>query len=151
MDIPGNRDKSGRELRRAVRRKIEDAPDCAKLHCVLKEWAMSQNHAPIQDSSSDDLVNTVMRYIENHIGERLTLAAIAGEVYLNPDYLCRLFKRRTGENLISYILQYKISLAKEELMEGKTISQISEYLGFSSEGHFITTFKNIVGRHQGPI
>lgn len=149
MDIPGNRDKSGRELRRAVRRKIEDAPDCAKLHCVLKEWAMSQNHAPIQDSSSDDLVNTVMRYIENHIGERLTLAAIAGEVYLNPDYLCRLFKRRTGENLISYILQYKISLAKEELMEGKTISQISEYLGFSSEGHFITTFKKYCGKTPG--
>lgn len=139
----GNR----RKEKKAFQKKINEAETCGRLHCFLKEWLMELDFTVSE--SSDDLICTVVNYIKENIGERLTLGVIAGQVYLNPDYLCKLFKQKTGENLISYILKYKILLAKGYLMEGKRISEISEILGFSSEGHFITTFKKYAGQTPG--
>lgn len=119
--------------------RIEACQNGEELLEILLQWAEEFDY--ILSYPKDELVERVVSYIRGNIGEKLTLSDLAQQVYLNPDYLCRIFKKKTGENLISYILKYKINVAKNYLDRGYTNAEITEKLGFSSEGHFITTFK----------
>ena len=128
--------------------RILECGSCEELFCCMQEWISSLDDLAGCANSGDSLIGEVIRYIQNNIGEKLTLGSIAKQVYLNPDYLCKLFKKKTGENLIAYILKYKISLSKEYLREGRRITQISECLGFSSEGNLSQHSKRSVGLHR---
>lgn len=46
------------------------------------------------------LVVKAIQYIEVHYGGKITLKDMARELHLSPNYLCELFKRHTGKNLM---------------------------------------------------
>jgi two-component system response regulator YesN len=71
---------------------------------------------------------------------------IAGEFYLTPEYLAKLYKKKTGMNLKDYINEYRIEVAKELLKTGeKNISNIAETVGFDNFSYFSTLFKKMTG------
>lgn len=47
----------------------------------------------------------IKHYIRTHCGDELTRTSLAEIVYLNPDYLARLFKKETGVSLGNYIIK----------------------------------------------
>ena len=49
------------------------------------------------------LIDTVREYIDAHLEQDLTRAHLSRIVYLNPDYLARLFKKELGVSLGQYI------------------------------------------------
>lgn len=87
------------------------------------------------------------RYIATNIqNESMNRESIANAVFLNPDYLSRLFKHETGQSLSDYILEQRLSLAKSLLVSTNLpISDISLHLGYSSFSYFSRTFKNATG------
>ncbi|WP_186328752.1 response regulator [Bacillus sp. X1(2014)] len=113
----------------------------------LKDWviyisdvAMNQLHVPQEKGS---VVNIVKQYIRNHLGEqRLTREEIANYVYLNPDYLTRLFKKQTGVSISEYLQQQRIEYAKE-LLAGTNlpVSEVALSVGYSNFSYFSTIFK----------
>lgn len=88
----------------------------------------------------------VLRHIHSNLHTKITVEEVAKKLNINANYLSQLFKKEMGENFSSYILRVKITFAKH-LMEttSKTISEISEYLAFSSQSHFIRVFKKETG------
>ncbi len=106
--------------------------------------ALLPNH-----SMRDPIIDTVIHYIQENIETKIMLIDIGKSIHMNPDYLCRLFKKKTGENLMSYIQKYKIEQAKQLLLEGASITQTSNRLGFSTEAHFITCFRKVTGTTPG--
>lgn len=68
------------------------------------------------------------------------------EVHMSRSHLSILFNKRYGRNLIDYIHKIKIAKAKELLKDhGKSITQIADYLGYSSSSHFTRVFCSIEG------
>ena len=69
---------------------------------------------------------------------------IAGYLYLNPDYLSRLFRKKTGQSLKDYIIEMKIERAKY-LMENTPLSigVIAAKVGFANFSYFSQVFKRI--------
>ncbi|MNW10759.1 Arabinose operon regulatory protein [compost metagenome] len=67
-------------------------------------------------------------------------------VYLNPDYLARLFKRETGISLGSYVIQVRIAAARH-LLETTSLSvyTIASKTGYSNYSYFSKLFKQEVG------
>lgn len=60
--------------------------------------------------------------------------------------LSRIFKAHTGYTIVEYLSSIKINSAKESLLyTDKTISEISQELGYASISHFNRTFKKIIG------
>jgi len=115
----------------------------------LQEWvvyvadvAINQLH-PLQEKES--VVEIVKQYINENIGEqRLSRVSIANRVYLNPDYLTRLFKKETGLSLTDYLQQHRIEYAKRLLLETNlTISEIALASGYSNFSYFSTVFKKM--------
>lgn len=92
------------------------------------------------------LVIDVKNYILHHLSEQITATAIANALYISRGYLCEKFKKESGTTLSDFILSSKTEEAKQLLtLTDKSISAISEYLGFSSQSHFNNTFKKYTG------
>ncbi len=84
----------------------------------------------------------VANYIQHHLSEPITVENIAKELYLSRPYLSRKFIEETGESLTDFILKEKTEEAKRLLRySDKSLTAISDYLGFSSPGHFSRVFR----------
>ena len=84
----------------------------------------------------------VANYIQHHLSEPITAADIAKELFLSRPYLSRKFIEETGESLTDFILKEKTEEAKRLLRySDKSLTAISNYLGFSSQSHFSRVFK----------
>jgi len=84
----------------------------------------------------------VANYIQHHLSEPITAEDIAKELYLSRPYLSRKFSEETGDSLTDFILKEKTEEAKRLLRySDKSLTAISNYLGFSSQSHFTRVFK----------
>ena len=94
----------------------------------------------------DSVIDIVLHYIHQHYAEDLTRTMLADLVYLNPDYMARLFKKQTGASIISYITTYRIEKAKEFLQNPSlSISAVASKVGYGNYSYFSKLFKDIVG------
>ncbi|CCF25439.1 Response regulator containing CheY-like receiver domain and AraC-type DNA-binding domain [Leuconostoc citreum LBAE C10] len=88
----------------------------------------------------------IKSYINEHIGENITLNDIASALHASKKTLNPAFKKEYKLTITQFIRQRKIAVAKELLIacESSTI-EISELLSFSSQSYFIKTFKDLTG------
>ncbi|HTG71174.1 MAG TPA: helix-turn-helix domain-containing protein [Candidatus Udaeobacter sp.] len=121
----------------------------------MKEWilylvevAMNRIHA-LQENLS--LVEKVKRFINEHIGEQsLTREEVANFVYLNPDYLNRVFKKEEGMSISDYVQLQRIEYAKQLLTRSEySVSDIAVQSGYSNLSYFSTLFKKMTGMNPG--
>ena len=92
------------------------------------------------------LVAQVTSYIEEHLGERLTVEAIAAHFHYSRARLSTIYKFHTGFGINEMITYKRIKQAKILLSEQKkSVAQISEELGFSSPQYFSHKFTEAVG------
>ena len=87
-----------------------------------------------------------MDYIYSHLNSRLTIEELADYTGLSTSYLSRLFKQELGVAISTYISEKKIEKAQHLLKYSDfSLIEIANYLAFSSQSHFIQTFKKSVG------
>lgn len=87
-----------------------------------------------------------MDYIYNHMNCRITVDELAEYADLSPSYLSRLFKKELNISISDYICEMKIEKAQHLLKYSDySLIDIANHLAFSSQSHFIQTFKKLVG------
>ena len=98
------------------------------------------------DSVGNLLVQKAIRYVEVHYGGRITLKDMSEELHLSPNYLCELFKRHTGKNLMEYVTEYRMIKARTYLnhVEYK-VSDVAEMVGYKEAKYFSSAFKKTYG------
>lgn len=85
-------------------------------------------------------------YIYDNLHSKIFLDDLAQIAGLSPSYLSKLFHSETGVTVAQYITNKKIDAAKNLLVfTNHTTTDISNYLCFSSESHFISVFKKATG------
>ena len=88
----------------------------------------------------------VRRYIERHLGSRLTNSALAALVQRNEDHFARAFKKSVGCPPHAYIVQRRVEHAKLLLMGSNLrLCQIALATGFSDQAHLSRRFRETVG------
>lgn len=93
-----------------------------------------------------ELIESALEFINNNYNKKITLQAVATKLHISRNYLCHLFKIKTGYKFCEYINLQRVNKAKELIEEDKkTFEFISFDCGFSSQSHFSTTFKKYVG------
>lgn len=99
-----------------------------------------------QKVKEDQIVKQAQLYIQEHYATDLSLADIAKQSYLHPNYFSALFKKKTGVTIRDYILQIRIAKAKE-LMDNPELKLIDIALavGYEDQAHFNRAFKNVTG------
>lgn len=104
---------------------------------------VSQYRIPPQ---ADSTTRKIIDYITSHINEPITVSEIAVLVGFDRSYLTKKFKKEIGMTLSQFIRKTKLEEAKNLLIFSDiTISEISNYLYFSSQSHFQRAFKEYTG------
>ena len=97
-------------------------------------------------TKSHTIIEKINEYIHENYAQDIGRNEIAGIFYLTPEYLAKLYKKRTGIYLKDYINEYRVEKAKELLKLGdKNVSDVAELVGFDNFSYFSTLFKKITG------
>ena len=92
-------------------------------------------------------INKAILYIERNLSEKLVLEDIAKRAYFSPFHFHRVFSLVVGETVNNFIIRKKIEKAAVFFMhhKEKTITEVSELLGFTSLSSFSRAFKKFYG------
>lgn len=97
-------------------------------------------------STENATINRVIRYIQNNISSKLLVDDIAKALHVSSNYIFTRFKSEMNMTVNDFITQEKVRKAEYYLIfTDKSLIEISEYLGFSSQSYFQTVFKKIKG------
>ncbi len=116
---------------------------------VLRDAGMKECHAPKEETENATLL-LAKKYIEDNITRAPTVAAVAAYCHLSPKQLTRIFERFEGTTPAHYITAARIARIEQLLSESNlSLSEISEYMYFSSEYYLNSFFKKHAGLPPG--
>jgi AraC family transcriptional regulator len=88
----------------------------------------------------------VLSYIEDNVGEDISLSEIAAVSGLSVSHFKRLFRESVGLPVHQYLIRRRLERAKELLAEGKlSISQIAIETGFAHQSHLARHMRRVFG------
>jgi AraC-like DNA-binding protein len=92
----------------------------------------------------------VTDYLAAHLAEDIPLQILSDLVKLSRSYFSRAFKVSTGLAPHQWLLQARISKAKQLLLEtDRPLAQIAIDVGFADQAHFTRTFRREAGESPG--
>ena len=93
-------------------------------------------------SSNNNLIFEIQEYLENNYKDNITLENTALSFHINQYYLSHLFKKITGFTFKEYLINLRLSHAKNLLVQSeKSVGDICYESGFNNINHFIRIFK----------
>jgi Response regulator containing CheY-like receiver domain and AraC-type DNA-binding domain len=114
----------------------------------LDEQKMSSDTADNvfhDEKINDRVIKEIINYINYDLSDS-SLKSLAEKVGINPVYLSRYFKEKTGMNFIDYLIKRKMEKAEDLLYSTNLpIVEISELVGYSNEKNFSRAFKKYHG------
>ncbi len=133
--------KPGAQALYSLMRLLRDLSEASDLS-ILKAQAL-QITKPDADAKR---VEKIYHFISTHYREEISLQALATEVGLTKNSLCRFFKQVTGSTILSFIHQYRISQSRELLEDSAAnVSEIAFQSGFNDVGFFNRKFREVTG------
>lgn len=131
---------------------IRDMKIYEKLTALLT-LLMEESWNPDTDrkgtSRKRDLQN-VKEYLDEHYQQKITLDGLSEMFYINKFYLTRIYKDQFGISINSYLLQVRITHAKQMLrFTDLSIEEISHECGMNDANYFSRMFKKVEGMTPG--
>ncbi|MCG7216027.1 helix-turn-helix domain-containing protein [Paenibacillus mucilaginosus] len=106
------------------------------------EQVRNEHHA----SRKKDTIAEIKAYVEEHFHEPISLADLSARFFINPYYLSQLFKQKTGETYLNYLVQIRMNKAKELLaMTDQKVYEICQAVGYSDSQYFSRLFEKLTG------
>ncbi len=116
---------------------------CAERHtsAVLGEGDFKNHFKRV------DKFNDMVKFIEEHSTEPLTVSSIAEKFFVTPSHFSHFFKKKSGKSVIQYLNEVRILKARLLLeQEDITISEVALQVGFDDINYFSRKFKQITGQ-----
>ncbi|WP_083258695.1 AraC family transcriptional regulator [Cellulosilyticum sp. I15G10I2] len=106
---------------------------------MVETFIEKVNH--VSTSKFSLVIRNTMTYIMNHLSDKLTLHAIADNVYVHPNYLSALFKKEVGITLFQYIIKRRIEESTYFLKySSESIADIAAFYQFCNQSYYIKMF-----------
>ena len=101
-----------------------------------------------EDASHQETFSRMIRYIEEHYSEKISLEDLAAFSQYNRTYVSTLFKNTVGVNFHEYLTRVRFQQALRELASTqKTLTDIALDNGFSDLKSFNKIFRAFIGRN----
>ncbi|WP_440961738.1 response regulator transcription factor [Paenibacillus nitricinens] len=99
------------------------------------------------DGGEHYVVEQTKSILEREYDQNFELERLAETVGMNASYLSRLFKIKTGQTITEYLIQIRITKAKELLIEHPDLKnyEIADKVGYSDPVYFNKLFKKMCG------
>ncbi|MCV2401848.1 AraC family transcriptional regulator [Marinomonas sp. C2222] len=90
-------------------------------------------------------LQSTLRYVESHLEDNWSLDAVARLAASNPTYVKQDIKNLTNMSFREWLKKIRMESALEKLNGKESITHIAHSIGFKSQAHFATLFKNETG------
>lgn len=131
---------------------VQEAKSLSQIKSFIEEKGLeiADANAPESNRIYSTLIRDTIKIIDENIeNENLSLRWLAGTIlYTNVDYLGKLFKKETGKNFSHYVMEKRMEMAKELILEGKKdrIYEVAEKVGYGTNSqYFSQVFKKYTG------
>lgn len=109
--------------------------------------ALETHHiGSVKTGRQNEKTAAILQYIHEHITEDLSVAALASQFYISPDYLMHLFKEETGQSVGTYITAKRLLLARELMKKQLPLTTICYDSGFKQYSAFYRAWKKQYGQ-----
>ena len=116
---------------------------------LLRVFSSRKNSSVVfldRDNFYSDLSKIVLSFFEKHIREELTLDDVCKRMSYSRSFLCKTFKKQTGETLMGCFSRMRIEEAARLLEQTDwSVATVASYLGFSEAKYFGALFKKYTG------
>jgi AraC-like DNA-binding protein len=120
----------------------------ALLAALVTRYGAERLHLP-QAGNEPQVVAQAQAYLHAHAVEPVSLAALARAVGMSPFHLVRVFHRAVGVPPHVYLESVRVRHAQELIASGTPLAEVAYAVGYSSQSHFTTRFRRIIGVTPG--
>lgn len=115
---------------------------------IKKQLTVFMGNYAFQSSAAENTtIRQIKEYIREHYSEDITLGKAAEIVYMNPYYFSAFFKKETGQNFKSYLLEVRMKEAFKLLMEKEMKTyELANAVGYNDTRTFTEKFKEYYGK-----
>jgi AraC-like DNA-binding protein/mannose-6-phosphate isomerase-like protein (cupin superfamily) len=98
--------------------------------------------------ATTDIITRCQWLVQHNLQEEtLSLESLAAELGCSPNYLSKLFHRRTGERLVEHINRLRVENAVEVLRHSRlSVKAVAAACGFGDANYFARVFRQATGR-----
>lgn len=138
------------EVSQVLDEMLRQAPSCgelmAQLWDILSVLLRRADKAALKADSADFLQG-IVRYLDEHMAETVSLTQICQHFAISQTYVSRLFRKHYGSSVIEYLAAMRIERAKRLLRErrGMPLKEIAALVGYADPLYFSRVFKSQVG------
>jgi AraC-like DNA-binding protein len=123
----------------------------ALLRCILIEFARRCDHPRgargDRPYRADSGIPQAIAYIDHHFREPLTLADVAAQAHLSPNYFSERFREVTGTSFQAYLQQRRLRFARSLLAATDLgVTEACHAAGFNSVSHFGRAYRRRYGQ-----
>lgn len=134
---------------------VQNSDNSSELQTVkllFDLWNVLYNNFQLENNATTQskeirhrtLLQLMMQFIHAHYNERITLSDIASSVYISKNSALQIFKESIRLSPIAYLINYRLKRAAELLSTtDKTVTAISDEVGFEDSGYFCRKFKEL--------
>ncbi len=126
---------------------LEREPDTVKRQeIIVSIIELLTGEAARESLDERQLTALAVDHVRAHMGENLSLQAVADAVSVSRYYLSHVFKKKTGITVMQYLLELRMAEAKRLLRHTEEpITDIALRLGFCQSSYFSQVFRECVG------
>lgn len=97
-------------------------------------------------ATKTDTITEIKKFIYDNFNKDISLTELASRFFMNPSYLSQMFKEKTGDTYVNYVMKLRINKAKELLKStDMKIYEICEKVGYSDTNYFSKLFEKLEG------
>lgn len=133
--------------------KIECYDNIMCMHDYVKEKLNSifdRFCSDMDAGHSHNVVARVVKYLEEHYAEPVTIENISQEMYLTPSRLRSVFKNYTGKTIHDYLTDLRMKKSLELMGDpGIRIKDVANCVGYENVSYFCILFSKYYGMSPG--
>lgn len=124
---------------------LQIVSDLLKVHVLLARNECS-GYKEYEETKKMSILKNVFLYVEEHYQNKIYVEEVAEYLGYSTEYFSRFFKKNIGLNFTDFLLDYRLTKARWELLTTEeTIHQIIYNNGFSNTATFYRNFKEYSG------
>lgn len=94
---------------------------------------------------SDSRILEILRYIDAHLTEELSIDILAEEFFISKFHMMRLFKQETGRSIHDYLQERRLLFARDLIRQGVSATDSCFQSGFRSYSSFTRAYAKHFG------
>ncbi|MCR5341984.1 MULTISPECIES: response regulator transcription factor [unclassified Butyrivibrio] len=131
------------ELTRIIKKALSEAQRIQEAEAAKTS---SIPEIPTDSAENESNIKALLKYVDEHFREDISREQLSVMFFFDPDYITKIFKKETGMSYKNYVIEKRLSLAKELLTESDyPIHDISQYVGYDNYSYFTRLFKKSFG------